>query len=79
MLSGEAAVGVIYSGELLYLQEEAESLNLDFTLGVGVFHGKCKEYLPIDGRYVWQLTKKMNWVGPTKAEISLVWHIGDRN
>jgi len=57
----------------------ARNLNLDFTLGVGVFHGKCKEYLPIDGRYVWQLTKKMNWVGPTKAEISLVWHIGDRN
>ena len=32
MLGGEAAIGVIYSGEMLYLQEEAERLNLDFDL-----------------------------------------------
>lgn len=53
-------------------------LNLDFSIGVGLFHGLCKEYLPADGRYVWQLTKKLNWIGPTKAEVSLVWHLGDR-
>lgn len=52
-------------------------LNLDFSIGVGVFHGLFKEYLPIDGRYVWQVTKKRNWIGPTKAEVSLVWHLGD--
>lgn len=56
----------------------ARNLNLDFSIGVGVFHGLCKEYLPIDGRYVWQLTKKLNWIGPTKAEVSLVWHLGNR-
>lgn len=52
-------------------------LNLDFSIGLGLFHGQFKEYLPIDGRYVWQLTKKLNWIGPTKAEVSLVWHLGD--
>ena len=52
-------------------------LNLDFSIGLGLFHGQFKEYLPIDGRYVWQVTKKRNWIGPTKAEVSLVWHLGD--
>ena len=54
MLSGEAAVGVIYSGELLYLQEEAESLGLDFTL----------EYaIPEEGTNIWI----DSWVIPYNA------------
>lgn len=32
MIGGEAAVGVIYSGEMLYIQEEVESLGLDYSL-----------------------------------------------
>lgn len=54
-------------------------LNLDFTLGLGYLGGIYKEYLPIDDHYVWQKTRKMNWFGPTKAEISLVWLIGRGN
>ena len=54
MLSGEAAVGVIYSGELLYLQEEAESLNLDFTL---------QYVLPEEGTNLWI----DSWVIPWNA------------
>jgi hypothetical protein len=50
-------------------------LNLDFTLGVGYLTGIYKEYLPIDDCYVWQATKRRKWLGPTKAEISLVWLI----
>lgn len=54
MLSGEAAVGVIYSGELLYLQEEAESLNLDYDL----------EYvIPEEGTNIWI----DSWVIPYNA------------
>lgn len=54
MLNGEAAVGVIYSGELLYLQEEAENLNLDFDL----------EYvIPEEGTNVWI----DSWVIPYNA------------
>lgn len=51
-------------------------LNLDFNLGVGYLWGEYKEYLPIDDCYVWQVTKYRRWIGPTKAEISLVWIIG---
>ena len=54
MLSGEATVGVIYSGELLYLQEEAESLNLDYDL----------EYvIPEEGTNIWI----DSWVIPYNA------------
>ena len=48
-------------------------LNLDLTLGVGYLMGQYMEYDPIDDCYVWQFTKKQNWIGPTKAEVSLVW------
>ena len=48
-------------------------LNLDFTLGIGYLTGEYMEYDPIDRCYVWQFTKKQNWIGPTKVEVSLVW------
>lgn len=51
-------------------------LNLDFTLGVGYLWGEYQEYLPVDDCYVWQATKNRRWIGPTKAEVSLVWILG---
>lgn len=55
MLNGEAAVGVIYSGELLYLQEEAELLELDYELDY---------VIPEEGSNVWIDA----WVIPYNAE-----------
>lgn len=55
----------------------ARRLNLDFCFGLGYVAGSYKEYLPQDGHYVWQATKQRHWLGPTKAEISLVWNLGD--
>lgn len=57
----------------------AKRLNLDFTLGIGYLGGEYMEYLPIDNHYVWQATKQRHWLGPTKAEVSLVWLIGYGN
>ena len=57
----------------------ARRLNIDFTLGVGYHWGNFKEYLPIDGDYVWQATKRRQYIGPTKLEVSLVWLIGCDN
>lgn len=57
----------------------ARRLNIDFTLGVGYHWGQFKEYLPIDGHYVWQATKRRQYIGPTKLEVSLVWLIGCDN
>lgn len=54
-------------------------MNLDFTIGLGYLGGIYKEYLPKDDCYVWQATKNRQWIGPTKAEVSLVWLIGHKN
>lgn len=62
-----------------YSHPIAKRLNLDFTLGVGYWGGKYHEYIPEDDCYVWQTTKSRKWIGPTKAEVSLVWLIGKGN
>lgn len=55
MIGGEAAVGVIYSGEMLYIQEEVANLGLDYTL----------EYvLPEEGTNLWL----DSWVIPKNAK-----------
>lgn len=54
-------------------------LNIDFTIGVGYLGGKYVKYEPKNGWYAWVSTNKLNWFGPTKAEISLVWLIGCDN
>ena len=57
----------------------AQRLNIDFTLGVGYHWGTYDKYLPIDGHHVWQSTNKRRYIGPTKAEVSLVWLLGCKN
>lgn len=57
----------------------AKRLNIDFTIGIGYLGGKYIKYIPDNGRYLWQSTHKINWFGPTKAEISLTWLIGRGN
>lgn len=70
-----------YAGgvEYGYAMPVGKRLNLDFVIGVGYMGGKYHEYLPVDGCYVWQVTKQRNWFGPTKAEVSLVWLLGRGN
>ncbi len=54
MIGGEAAIGVIYSGEMLFIQEEVENLGLDYSL----------EYvLPEEGTNLWL----DSWVIPANA------------
>lgn len=69
------AAGVEYG----YSLPIARRLNIDFTLGLGWMGGVHYEYIPLDGHYVWQSTKRQNWIGPTKLEVSLVWLIGCSN
>ncbi len=57
----------------------ARRLNIDFTAGAGYWGGIYYEYKPIDDCYVWQATKRRQWFGPTKAEVSLIWLIGAEN
>lgn len=54
-------------------------LNIDFTIGIGYIGGTYVDYIPDGSDYIWQSTHRLNWFGPTKAEISLVWLIGRGN
>ena len=69
------AAGIKYG----YSHPIANRLNLDFALGIGYLHSNYKTYVPKDGCYVYQETKKLKWLGPTQAEISLVWLLGKGN
>lgn len=69
------AAGIRYG----YSHPIGRRLNLDFALGIGYLHSNYKTYVPRDGCYVYQETKKRKWLGPTQAEISLVWLLGKGN
>lgn len=69
------AAGIKYG----YSHPIANRLNLDFALGIGYLHSNYKTYVPRDGCYVYQETKKQKWLGPSQAEISLVWLLGKGN
>lgn len=56
----------------------SKRLNLDFSIGAGYLGGEYKVYDYEEGYYVWKYTARRNWMGPTKAEISLVWLLGGK-
>lgn len=68
-------VGVEYG----YTLPITRRLNIDFALGVGYLGGKLEKFRPVDGNYIWQSTSRLTWIGPTKAEVALVWLIGRDN
>ena len=55
MIGGEAAIGVIYSGEMLYIQNEVKNLGLDYDL---------KYVIPEEGTNLWI----DSWVIPKNAK-----------
>lgn len=69
----------VAAAEYGYSLPIARRWNIDFTIGVGYWGGIYHEYLPEGDYYVWQSTKQRNWIGPTKAEVSLVWLLGKKN
>lgn len=79
--NGRQSDGMSFGGgiEYGYSLPLGRCLNLDFSIGFGYFGGRYKEYEPMDECYVWQATRRLNWFGPTRAGISLVWIIGGNN
>lgn len=71
--SWSAGIGYGYSLPI------AKRINLDFGVNVGYFTGEYKEYLPLDGHYVWQSTKNRHYFGVTKVYVSFVWLLGHGN
>ena len=63
---------IILAADYGYSLPLTEKLNLDFCIGAGYMSGIFREYHPEDGCYVWDATKKQQYFGITKLEISLV-------
>lgn len=62
-----------------YAMPIAKRWNLEFGLGIGYFGGKYKKYDVSDCKdntFPWLSTHNRNYVGLTKAKVSLVWLIG---
>lgn len=57
----------------------AKRLNIDFSIGIGYLGGNYIKYYPFDNDYYYDKEYKMHYFGPTKAEISLVWLLGQNN
>lgn len=76
--SGRLADRWSYAGGISYGYSKPISnrFSIDFTIGIGYLGGHYKKYTPEDGCYVWKSTHMSHYLGPTKAEINLVWIIG---
>ena len=72
-----------YKGEFMmaglsygYMFPIGRCLSLDAGIGVGYLNTEYEEYLPIEGHYVYQQKSRTGYLGPVKARLSLVWHLG---
>lgn len=58
----------------------AKRLNMELSLGCGYLRTDYKKYEMKEDYSIlsWQHDGKYSWIGPTKAEVTLVWLIGQR-
>ena len=73
-LSKTIGIGVSYG----YCMPLNKTFSLDFTIGIGYLHTNYTEYIPHSDKYVRTGEKSKTWIGPTKAEVSLVWNINNK-
>lgn len=58
-----------------FMKSISRHLSLECNLGIGYVNTRHKEYIPIDGRYVYQTTSRYSYAGLTKAKVLLVWRL----
>ena len=73
---GEGAMGGISAG---YMFPIGKYFSLEAGLGVGYMHTRYKEYYPVDGHYVYQRTKSLNYFGPLKLKLAIAWRFFNTN
>lgn len=68
------AAGLSYG----YSKQVSQHLALELSLGIGYLTTEYQKYTPYEESLVWMSSGKYNFIGPTKAKISLVWLITKR-
>ncbi len=72
---GHQGEGFITGLSLGYMWPVGEHLSLEAGIGAGYMRLRDKVYTPLDGHYLYQLTKNINYFGPLRVKLSLVWRI----
>lgn len=74
-----------YKGEFMmtglsygYIFPIGKKLSMEAGLGLGWLYTRYEEYIPYEGHYVYMQTSRLNYFGPVKAKLALVWHIGNK-
>lgn len=69
---GEGAMVGLSTG---YMWPISKHLSLEAGIGLGYLHVRDKRYKPADGHYLYQFSKDINYFGPLRLKLSLVWRI----
>lgn len=56
-----------------YMWPIGKRLSLEAGIGVGYLHIRNKDYVPRDGHFLYKLTRNINYFGPLRLKLSLVW------
>jgi len=60
-----------------YMFPVSRNLSFEAGIGVGYLNTRYEEYVPFEGHYVYQLTKRTNYFGPLKLKFAIVWRLWD--
>lgn len=72
---GHEGEGVLAGASVGYMWPIGKHLSLDAGIGLGYMRLRDKKYLPEDGHFLYQYTKNINYFGPLRLKLSLVWRI----
>ncbi|MDE7411663.1 MAG: DUF3575 domain-containing protein [Paramuribaculum sp.] len=72
---GHEGEGAMVGLSIGYMWPIGKHLSLDAGIGAGYLRIRDKEYLPAGGHFLYQLTKDINYFGPLRLKLSLVWRI----
>lgn len=72
---GHEGEGAMVGFSVGYMWPISKHLSLDASLGAGYLRIRDKEYAPRDGHFLYHLTNNINYFGPLRAKLSLVWRI----
>lgn len=70
---GHEGEGFMVGASVGYMWPITKHLALDAGIGLGYMRAKDKEYVPFDGHFLYQLTRNINYFGPLRLKLSLVW------
>lgn len=76
--NGYRGEGIMTGISLGYLWPIGKRLSLEAGIGAGYIYTRYKEYRPLDGHFLYQRTKDLNYFGPLRLRLSIVWRFGHR-